>query len=338
MTTLTADIGGTNSRFQVLDLLKSQPRVLWRASYRNAQFASFEAVMTRCLADVPDMFRPDTACLAVAGPVFGGAVRLSNLPWTLVAGKLAAQFRLQNVQLLNDLEAAAYGIGELQEGDLRILHRGAAVVDKPAVVVGIGTGYGQAMLTREADKTRVFGTEGGHADFAPATAQADRLLEALRQSYHQVSVETVFSGKGLSRILQFIHDQTIDDDLQLSADAIVRLWQLNIPTPVKAVKLFTSMLAAQLANTALNYNAFGGIYLVGGLLNAVQSLLREQSFFETFCDKPSSSFAHLLNQIPLYLVEDIDIGLKGAGAYLRQSLSQTHTDQSDHAGFLYRHH
>src|SRR5204863_1653851 len=79
------------------------------------------------------------ACFGIAGPVHGGRVQTPNLPWIVEGAALATQLGLAHVDLLNDLEANAWGIGALVDADLLTLNKGAADATGNACVVAAGT-------------------------------------------------------------------------------------------------------------------------------------------------------------------------------------------------------
>src|SRR5206468_6620491 len=87
--------------------------------------------------------RPEVACFGIAGPVRNGRVETSNLPWVVEQSRLAKQIHLSATLLINDLEAAAWGIGALGMEDLVTLNPGAGSVAGNQAVVAPGAGLGE---------------------------------------------------------------------------------------------------------------------------------------------------------------------------------------------------
>ena len=99
---LAGDIGGTHTRLALFE----EGATL--APARSGTFPSREhgnltAIVRSFLAG--SAARPDRACLGVAGTVRGGRAEVTNLPWKLDAGALAAELSIGRVALLNDLIA-----------------------------------------------------------------------------------------------------------------------------------------------------------------------------------------------------------------------------------------
>src|SRR5210317_943905 len=100
---LAGDIGGTNTRLAVVNVSGRQPHITLKANYPSQEYASLGTVLTAFSETHQHPLQ--AACLGVAGPVHGQTASITNLPWQLDAGEIAAQLNLENVSLLNDLEA-----------------------------------------------------------------------------------------------------------------------------------------------------------------------------------------------------------------------------------------
>src|SRR5438093_10952040 len=126
---LAGDIGGTKTDLAVYSA-ESGPRApLASAQFPSQDSPSLQAITRRFLADLE--FTIDRACFAVAGPVIGGQVKATNLPWVVDSKDLADEFGLKSVLLLNDLEATAAAVPALGRTDLAILNPGIGVPQGP---------------------------------------------------------------------------------------------------------------------------------------------------------------------------------------------------------------
>lgn len=94
----------------------------------------------------PDEARIRAACIGVAGPVLNGCARTTNLLWALDERELAKALSAERVRLLNDVEAAAYGMLYLRDDELCILNPGKEPRGGHACLLAAGTGLGQALL------------------------------------------------------------------------------------------------------------------------------------------------------------------------------------------------
>jgi glucokinase len=222
------------------------------------------------------------------------------------------KFPLVELSLVNDFEAVGYGIGELEEKDLIVLQQGKPEAKSLRAVIGAGTGLGQAILSPLHKSWRVWPTEGGHTDFAAQDIQQQALLNKLFEQFEHVSYELVLSGSGLVMLYQFIAEQQGDNTtLNLTAEQISQsALQKTDPAAITAMHLFMQIYGAQAGNLALTTLPRGGIFIAGGI--AVKNLdLFEQGFFmQSFLAK--GRMRGVLEQIPVYLINNPDVGLLGA--------------------------
>ena len=139
---VVADIGGTKGRFAIADL--ESLRLSCVRSSSCAHFASPEAVFTGYRRDAGEL--PSLAAIAVAGPVAGGRVRMSNLDWEITLDDIGQWLGVKKVLLLNDFEAAAQALPVLGQEALVTLRHGEASGRRNLALLGPGTGLGVAGL------------------------------------------------------------------------------------------------------------------------------------------------------------------------------------------------
>ena len=203
MTEIVAvDIGGTHARFAIATLegarvaRLSDEVVLKTADHPGlaSAWSAFAARLDRTL--------PRAAAIAVAGPIGGDVLRLTNHPWTLRPAAFRADLGVDRFSLVNDFGAVGHAVAQLDGRWFRHLCGPDIALPDPGVIsiVGPGTGLGVAIVARSAQGARVIECEGGHADFAPLDALEDRILARLRGLHGRVSVERVVSGPGLAAI------------------------------------------------------------------------------------------------------------------------------------------
>ncbi|RUW64467.1 glucokinase, partial [Mesorhizobium sp. M1E.F.Ca.ET.063.01.1.1] len=109
---LIGDIGGTNARFSiVLDANSdpTEPQIVQTANFNTIDEAIQAAVLDR------SSVRPNSAVLAIAGPVDGDEIPLTNCPWVVKPRQMFANLGLSEVVVLNDFEAQALAVVALGE-------------------------------------------------------------------------------------------------------------------------------------------------------------------------------------------------------------------------------
>jgi len=304
---LAADIGGTRARLLLGRSHGDGWQPVRQQTLASREHPDFASLLQAFL--LPGE-RPLAACLALAGPLDGERLRLTNLPWMLDADALAGRFGLRRVQLLNDFAAQAHGLALLRPEQLCVLQPGAAQPDGVRALLGAGTGLGMALLAGTPAQPLVLPSEGGHADFAPQDEQQLALLRQLLARHERVSLELLLSGRGLARLYAFLAGQPEDaaglpDAAQISAAAAA-----GEALAGATLELFARLYAAAAGNLALTGLARGGVYLCGGIAPKILPFLQRPAVREAFCAKPP--MRALLERIPLQVVLDEYLGLRGA--------------------------
>ncbi|MFN3705835.1 MAG: glucokinase [Thermoflexales bacterium] len=321
MRVLAGDVGGTKTVLALIDTARDQRSPLFEQLYPSAQFNSFEEVLQDFLQHIGDV-RPEAVAVGVAGPVFNGEARITNLPWVIRESDLRMLVGVERVRVLNDLEAIANAIPSLHDEDVLALDDNTPEPGAPIGVIAPGTGLGEAFLLCWDGHYHAFPSEGGHADFAPNNELEADLLRYLQRKFGRASYERVCSGIGIPNVYRFLRDGAyIAESPQVAAE----LNNASDPTPVivkhamsdpadplclAVMDIFASVLAAKAGNLALTIIATGGIYLAGGMPLRILPLLLRESFLQTFRRK--GRLTGLMQRVPLRVVTNPKVGLLGA--------------------------
>jgi glucokinase len=305
--TLLADIGGSKSRFALANAAGRPERIL---VIENDTVADLEAAVARYLDETGA--RPRAATLAVAGPIDGEEVALTNRTWRFRRREFAKRFGLSELRVINDFEAIAYALPCLGAADTRLLGKPTARRDGVKLVLGPGTGLGVAALLPADGRWHVVASEGGHAAFGPHAADEVEVFERLRNECGSVSAECVLSGPGLRRLAR-----ALDPNAGCHApETIVASALAREPSAQAATRLFVRLLGRFAGSLALTFKAQGGVYITGGVASGLGPLLDEPQFRAAFEAHPPHET--LLAEIPTLLVTCDEPGLIGCAA-----LSQT---------------
>lgn len=324
MTTILAgDVGGTKTTLALYSQAANVPfavkQALRQATFASADYATFEAIISEFLAGARESIA--AASFGVAGPVIAGEAKITNLPWTINAQRLKTELGFARVALLNDVEATACGLAHLGNDDFVTLNAGAPQANGTMAVVAPGTGIGIAFLVWTGQGYRALPSEGGHASFAPRTADEFALLKFLEARFGHVSVERVASGTGIANIYDFLTTlgrypvpRTLEAEVAVADDptpTIVRA-ALGGATPIcaAALDLFVRVLGDVVGNVALMLLATGGVFLGGGMPPRLLSRLQRPDFLEAVCDK--GRFSGFCRDVPLHVVLDPQAALHGA--------------------------
>lgn len=297
---LLADIGGTNSRFALAGPDGRPERTL---IIENDTVADLEGAITRYLDETGA--RPGAAVLAVAGPLEGEEVALTNRAWRFRPGALARRFGFARLRLVNDFEAIAWALTRLTSADARPL--GPTPPARPGVkaVLGPGTGLGVAALVPVNGRWQVLASEGGHASFGPQTLEEMEIFAALLHECGSISAETILSGPGLPRLVRALDPRSQAQ----TPEAVVANALKNEPAALAAVQLFVQLLGRFAGGLALTFKAVGGVYIAGGVASRLGPLLDAQAFRAAFDAHPP--YQTLLASIPIWLMSRSEPGLLG---------------------------
>jgi len=314
---LACDVGGTKTLLRLAEWADGRATILGERRYENRDFPDFRAVLDDFLGR--EGGTPGAACIAVAAPVSGGSARLTNLDWTIDADALRTGFEIPRVRLINDFEAVALGVGDLEGGQLEVLQAGAPVARAPRVVLGAGTGLGVAWLVWDGRRYAPLATEAGHMDFAPSGELQINLLKYVAGKFGHVSWERLLSGPGLVEIFRYLDEELSDAPLGLGRlapgeDAAARIADLGLrhrhPAAEEALEVFAHIYGAMAGNLALAGLTRGGVYVAGGIAPKILPQLKEGGFMRAFLDK--GRFASLLREMPVLVVTSPEVGVLGA--------------------------
>jgi len=313
-TVLAADVGGTKTQLGLFDAGSATPVATRRLA--TGDFDNFGSLVATFLDGRTTPV--DAACIAVAGPVTGRRVKLTNVPWTVDADELAARFHLRAVRLANDVAATARAIPLLETSQLETLHAGAPDPDGPRALIAPGTGLSEATRHRSAGTWTAYGSEAGHADFAARTPREIALLTRLSSELGRVSYEHVLSGPGLTRLHAFVHDgrrcEPVDAVPPAERPAAIARRGLSgdCPRCIETLELFVSALGAEAGNLGLRAVATGGVYLGGGIPRRLLAALRRPAFLDAFTDK--APMRALVERMPVSVITEPAAALTGAAA------------------------
>jgi glucokinase len=307
---LLADIGGSATRFAVCGPGGRPERL---AIIDNETVSGPEAAIRRYLAETGSS--PRAAVLAVAGPVAGGEIKLTNRDWRLSCETLAGCFGFDHVHAINDFEAVAHALPVLRPDETRPLGRACPPRPGPKAVLGPGTGLGVAALVPHGKEWIALASEGGHASFGPAAADERIVFQRLATEAEPIAAETVISGPGLERIYRALNPFGIP----LQARAIVAQARAGATDARAAIDLFVRLLGRFAGDVALTLKATGGVTIAGGVAQKLGSLFDAAVFRAAFENHPP--YQELLGAIPTSLMVCQEPGLIGCAVLAARMLA-----------------
>lgn len=323
---IAGDIGGTKTVIGVFEEVGDRLQATREETFPSGSHGALEEILERFLGSgsIPTLH---AACFGVAGPVVDGRCKTVNLPWEIEERKLMNALQVPRVKLLNDLQAAAYGMLHLEPTELCVLQPGLQRKGN-IVVIAAGTGLGEAMLYWDGEQHHPLASEGGHADFAPRTDQEVELLAYLRREFGRVSYERLLSGPGFFTIYRFLRGSGFAPEPEWLRERIAQgdpsavVSQVGLagehPLCTQTLDLFTSIYGAEAGNLALKALALGGVYVGGGIAPKILPKLRDGTFIRAFTEK--GRLAELMRTIAVKVALDPRAPLIGAAHYAQMQL------------------
>jgi len=324
---LAGDIGGTKVDLGLFD----GPALVEHQRYQSRDFTDLETICAGFLSAAGGA-TPAAAAFGIAGPIVGGRVQTTNLPWLIEQSSMARRLGCP-VALVNDLESTAHGIPFLRPEEVVTLNAGAEVPRASRAILAAGTGLGEGYMVFDAkqDRYEPRASEGGHSDFAARTPEEIELQAKLTGKFGHVSVERVVSGMGIVEILEYLAStgrhrapRELRDALsgrgpqgQVDAAAVIgrAAIERSHPICIETMRMFVSAYGAEAGNLALKVMALGGVYIGGGIAPKILPLMTAGLFMESFIDK--GRFRALMLRMPVRLILNEHASLLGAAAVAR---------------------
>ncbi|HWK73223.1 MAG TPA: glucokinase [Povalibacter sp.] len=297
---LIADIGGTNARFALLE--GNEPlseQVLACADFPDL-VSAVEHYLKQAGADSGD-HRPKEAAMAIAGPITGDVIRMTNHPWQFSAARVREQLRLRRLIFLNDFTALALALRHLPADELVVVGSGRPVPNAPIALIGPGTGLGVSGLIPAANQWIALQGEGGHSTLAVMNEREMAVLKELHQRFSHVSAERVLSGPGLVNLYDAlcalerkVPDQLTPREITRRAD------EGSCRVCMETVSMFCALLGTMAGNLVLTLGAVGGLYIGGGVVPQLGRLFDKSHFRDRFEDK--GRYGEYLAAVPVYVI------------------------------------
>ncbi|KXV11345.1 glucokinase [Gluconobacter oxydans] len=311
---VAVDIGGTHARFAIATIEDGKVVSLGEATTLKCAEHGSLALAWETFGRSLNRTLPREAGIAVACPVSGEILKLTNNPWIIQPSQLGARLHLDNFVLVNDFGAVAHAVAQVDSSHMK--HLCGPDIDLPTegaiTIVGPGTGLGAACLLRRSDRYLVMETEGGHLDYPPLDELEDKILSALRLRFRRVSAERIVSGPGLTNLYEVIAEMqgwpiTLRDNRTLWKNAL----DGSDTVAVAALERFCLSLGAISGDLALAHGA-RGVVIGGGLGLRLADSLGHSGFAERFVAK--GRFEAMMTEMPVKIITHPQPGLFGAAA------------------------
>jgi glucokinase len=259
------------------------------------------------------------AALAVANPISGDFIRMTNRDWEFSTEDVRRTLGLTTLLIVNDFTALAMALPGFKPEDLLQVGGGKPVSNAVSGVLGPGTGLGVSGVIPTVDGFVTLGSEGGHVNFAPADEREFAILQYAWREWQHVSNERLISGPGIEIIYRALalrngveapprDTATIANAALEGGDALC----------LETLECFAGMLGGAAANLAVTLGAFGGIFIGGGIVPRMAEWFTTSPFRTRF--EAKGRFSSYLAQIPTYVIMTPNPALHGVSSILSEHL------------------
>ncbi|HEY4472938.1 MAG TPA: glucokinase [Stellaceae bacterium] len=295
---LVGDVGATNARF---GLVSPDGTVLHSSTFADADFATIAEAIRAYLAQSGSLPKPRAGCIAVAAPVGGDVIRMTNHPWHFAIAALRGELGFERLEVINDFTAVALALPRLGPNDRMPVGGGAPISDRPMAVLGPGSGLGVSGLIPFGSRWSPLTGEGGHVTMAALTERENAVLEWMRRHFDHVSAERCLSGPGLVNLYNAL---AALDGVPAASYTAAQITDPAIgardPLCREATGMFCAMLGTVAGDLALTLGAQGGVYIAGGIVPRLGARFVESGFRARF--EAKGRLSPYVAAIPTYIV------------------------------------
>jgi glucokinase len=304
-TRLVADIGGTNARFALLEGGERRDEIVLACADYSDLVAATEHYLSAVDA-VAGPRRPLEAAIAIAGPVTGDIVRMTNHVWQFSTSQTRQRLGWKRFIVLNDFTALAMAVRHLPETSLEKIGGGRPTPDAPIALIGPGTGLGVSGLIPAASPTSApqwvpLQGEGGHVTLSAMNEREIEVFKQLHRRFAHVSAERAISGPGLINLYDALCAiEGVVPQALTPIEITRRAQEASCRICLETVSTFCALLGTMASNLVLTLGALGGVYIGGGIVPSLGAMFTSSPFRDRFEDK--GRFADYLSRVPSYVI------------------------------------
>ncbi len=320
---LLADIGATHARF-TLETAKGKFESV--SSLKCDDYSGIEPLLRTYLAN-HSTSTVRHAAFAIANPVDGDLLRMTNRDWAFSIEAVRREFGLQTLLIVNGFAALAMSLPGLQNQDLVQIAGGAPVPKSVIGVLGPGTGLGVSALIPTSDGFITLSSEGGHVNFSPSDEREFAIFQYAKAEWQHVSAERIISGPGLELIYRALAKRNRSETPPRSGKEIMHgALTDGDPLCIETLDCFCGLLGSFSGDLAVTLSAVGGIYIAGGIVPQMVEWFAKSPFRARF--EAKGRFAAYVAPIPTYVITSPDAAFYGMSTILSEHLRGKGTDNS----------
>ena len=307
-TSIVVDLGGTNIRLGLVDNIGATPQHIHKLSVGD--YDGLIDCIEHYLTLIPES-NVTQLSVAVATPITGDSVMLTNRDWGFSIRQVADHFEFEQVKVVNDFTGLALSLPLLGTDDLQQVGGGIPKANGAIALLGSGTGLGVSGLIQSAAGVYPLSGEGGHVTIGAKTPRELAIFSEFIKRYGHMSAERLLSGTGISEAYEIICLIDNVEDLNLTPKQISQhaIAKTNAQCE-ELMELFCHWLGVVAGNLALSLGSTGGVYIGGGIIPKLGDYFIQSGFRKAFDSK--GRFTNYLSKMPVYIIHAEQPALLGA--------------------------
>ena len=292
---LLIDLGGTNVRHAFF--INNALSKISKEKISDKEFIPF---VTKLLNGAESKI--EYLVIAAAGPNNQGFINLTNRNLLINSSELEAALNLKKCLLLNDWEAVAFSLSEMEKKSFLSI-KSNVPSNKNTLLIGPGTGLGVTLIIDD----QIIPTEFGNVLSATKSMMESFGIE---KSEKFLSLENVLSGPGI----EMLYEEKFGK--KLSSEKIITLALERNEDALFIVNNFLKTLITIIDDLVLSFTC-KRVILGGAILNSLKSILTSEKILNFFSSRINPKYSQLIEEVQVDLLMEDEPGIYGCLAFLK---------------------
>ena len=292
---LLIDLGGTNVRHAFF--INNALSKISKEKISDKEFIPF---VTKLLNGAESKI--EYLVIAAAGPNNQGFINLTNRNLLINSSELEAALNLKKCLLLNDWEAVAFSLSEMEKKSFLSI-KGNVPSNKNTLLIGPGTGLGVTLIIDD----QIIPTEFGNVLSATKSMMESFGIE---RSEKFLSLENILSGPGI----EMLYEEKFGK--KLSSEKIITLALERNEDALFIVNNFLKTLISIIDDLVLSFTC-KRVILGGAILNSLKSILTSEKILSYFSSRINPKYSQLIEEVQVDLLLEDEPGIFGCLAFLK---------------------
>ena len=292
---LLIDLGGTNVRHAFF--INNALSKISKEKISDKEFIPF---ITKLLNGAESKI--EYLVIAAAGPNNQGFINLTNRNLLINSSELEAALNLKKCLLLNDWEAVAFSLSEMEKKSFLSI-KDNVPSNKNTLLIGPGTGLGVTLIIDD----QIIPTEFGNVLSATKSMMESFGIE---RSEKFLSLENILSGPGI----EMLYEEKFGK--KLSSENIITLALERNEDALFIVNNFLKTLISIIDDLVLSFTC-KRVILGGAILNSLKSILTSEKILSYFSSRINPKYSQLIEEVQVDLLLEDEPGIFGCLAFLK---------------------